>query len=361
MKRILNFSAGPAVLPECVLRESADAVLEYADSGMSLLEMSHRDKRYDAVHGEALEGVLSVLGLDSDDYAVSLMGGGASTQFALVPMNFLGQGESADYVVGGEWGAKALESARLVGHARCAGTSAETNHDRLPRPLDLAPDARYVHVTTNNTIEGTQMHGLPNTGEVPLVADMSSDIFGVDRDHSRFDLMYAGAQKNAGPAGVTIVVARKAFLETARKDLPPMLSLAVQAAKESLHNTPPVFPIFVLSRVLRWIASEGGVPAVAERNRRKAGLIYDAIDAAPTVYEPCVALPGDRSWMNITFRLRDPVLQSEFLVEAKSAGMDGLPGHRNVGGLRASVYNAFPEAGCAALADLISDFARRKG
>ncbi|MFM7320202.1 MAG: aminotransferase class V-fold PLP-dependent enzyme, partial [Armatimonadota bacterium] len=195
----------------------------------------------------------------------------------------------------------------------------------------------------------------------PLVADMSSDIFGVDRDHSRFDLMYAGAQKNAGPAGVTIVVARKSFLESARTDLPPMLSLAVQAAKSSLYNTPPVFPIFVLSRVLRWIAAEGGVSAVAARNRRKAEGIYQALDSAPGVYEPCVALPSDRSWMNLTFRLRDPALQAEFLAEATAAGMDGLPGHRNVGGLRASIYNAFPESGCIALAELLADFARRKG
>ena len=361
MNRILNFSAGPAILPECVLEEASQAVLEFEGSGMSLLEMSHRDKRYDAVHMEALDGVLSALGLSSDEYAVSLVGGGASTQFALVPMNFLRPGDVADYLVGGEWGAKALESARLVGHARCAGTSADTNHDRLPSKLDLAPDARYLHATTNNTIEGTQMHALPGVEGVPLVADMSSDIFGVDRDHSRFDLLYAGAQKNAGPAGVTIVVARKSFLESARTDLPPMLSLAVQAAKQSLYNTPPVFPIFVLSRVLRWIAAEGGVAAVARRNERKAGLVYGAIDAAPNLYEPCVAVPADRSWMNVTFRIKGEGLQTEFLSEAKAAGMDGLPGHRNVGGLRASIYNAFPESGCQDLADLLADFARRKG
>lgn len=361
MKRIHNFSAGPAVLPVPVLEEASRAVLEYADSGMSLLEMSHRDKRYDAVHEEALAGVLSTLGLDPGEYAVALMGGGASLQFAMLPMNFLRPGESADYVVGGEWGAKALESARFHGHARCAGSSEETRHDRLPEPLDLAPDARYVHVTTNNTIEGTQMHHLPDTGGVPLVADASSDIFGVDRDHSRFDLIYAGAQKNAGPAGVTMVVVRRAFLETARTDLAPMLSLAVQVAKKSLYNTPPVFSIFVLTRVLRWIAAEGGVRAVAERNRRKAQAIYDALDAAAPVFVPCVARPAHRSWMNLTFRLADPELEKAFLSEAKAAGMDGLPGHRNVGGFRASVYNAFPEEGCQALAALIADFARRKG
>ena len=361
MNRVLNFSAGPAILPSSVLEEAAQAVLDFEGAGMSLLEMSHRDKRYDAVHEEAMASVLEVLGLSSDTHAVAFMGGGASTQFALIPMNFLGNGDVADYVVGGEWGAKALESARMVGHARCAASSAETNHDRLPELVDLAPDARYLHVTSNNTIEGTQMHALPETSGVPLVGDLSSDIFGVDRDHARFDLLYAGAQKNAGPAGVTLVVVRKSFLESARTDLPPMLSLAVQVAKKSLYNTPPVFPIFVLSRVLRWIKAEGGVGAVSQRNRRKAERIYTALDQAKAFWDPAVRIPEHRSWMNITFRLRNPELQKEFLAEAASAGMDGLPGHRNVGGLRASVYNAFPEDGCAALADLITDFARRKG
>jgi len=361
MNRIFNFSAGPAVLPVSVLDEASAAVREFAGSGMSLLEMSHRDKRYDSIHEEALAGVLSVLGLSTDTHTVALMGGGASTQFALIPMNFLGQGDVADYVVGGEWGAKALESARLVGHARCAGTSAETNHDRLPSELDLAPDARYLHITTNNTIEGTQMHALPDTQGVPLVADASSDIFGVDRDHSRFDVLYAGAQKNAGPAGVTMVVMRKSFLESARTDLPPMLSLAVQAAKKSLYNTPPVFSIYILTLVLRWIQREGGIAAVAARNQRKAERVYNALDSAKSFWEPCVQVPADRSWMNLTFRLRNPDLQKEFLAEAAAAGMDGLPGHRNVGGLRASIYNAFPEEGCDALAELITDFARRKG
>jgi phosphoserine aminotransferase len=190
---------------------------------------------------------------------------------------------------------------------------------------------------------------------------MSSDIFAVDRDYSKFDLIYAGAQKNAGPAGVTMVIVRRTFLETARKDLPPMLSYVMQASKESLYNTPPVFPIYVLGLVTQWIAAQGGVKAIDQRNREKAALIYDALDAAPDLYKPCAALPEDRSLMNITFRLAKPEWEKELLAEAKAAEMDGLPGHRNVGGLRASIYNAFPREGCAALAELLTDFARRKG
>lgn len=360
MNRILNFSAGPAVLPVPVLEEASQAVLDFQGSGMSILELSHRGRWYDPVHAEAQALVLSTLGLDPAEYAVAFMGGGASTQFALLPMNFLRPGDIPDYVVAGEWGAKAREEAARLGPVHVAGTSQATRYDRLP---EVAPSGkgRYFHLTTNNTIEGTQVFDLPDTGGAPLVADASSDIFGVDRDHARFDLIYFGAQKNAGAAGVTVVVVRKAFLETAREDLSPMFSYRTQCAKQSLYNTPPVFPIYVLGLTLKWIAAEGGLGGVAARNRRKAQAIYDAIDAAPGVFAPCVAVREHRSWMNVTFRLATPELEAAFLAEAKAAGMDGLPGHRNVGGLRASIYNAFPEEGCAALAALIADFARRKG
>lgn len=357
MNRIYNFSAGPAILPVSVLEEAAEAVREYDGSGMSLLELSHRGKHYDPIHAEALSGVLEALGLSSDEFSVALLGGGASLQFAMVPMNFLETGQTADYSIGGEWGAKAAEDARRFGNVHIAGQAT----DRLPE-ITLSGDARYVHLTTNNTIEGTQIHGaLPEVGAAALVADASSDIFGVERDHSRFDLLYFGAQKNAGAAGVTAVVVRKSFLETAKKDLPPMLSYKTQVAKDSLYNTPPVFPIFVLSRVLRWIKSEGGIATVAARNARKAGVIYTALDAAPATYAPCIAEPTHRSWMNITWRMADERLEKELLVETQQNGMDGLKGHRNVGGFRASIYNAFPEEGCQALADLLTDFAQRKG
>ena len=338
MNRIYNFSAGPATLPPSVLEEAAAAVREYGDSGMSLLELSHRSKQYEPIHAEALSGVLSALGLPPDEYAVALLGGGASLQFAMLPMNFLSPGQTADYLIGGEWGVKAAEDARRFGTVHVAGEAT----DHLP-DWNLSGSARYVHITTNNTIEGTQHHGaLPGTDGAPLVADASSDIFGEDRDHSRFDLLYTGAQKNAGPAGVTMVVVRRSFLETANKNLPPMLSYAVQVAKDSLYNTPPVFPIFVLTRVLRWIEASGGVSAVAARNARKAALIYDALDAAPEFYTPCVTVKTDRSLMNITWRLADESREKDLLTEMQGAAMDGLKGHRNVGGFRASLYNAFP-------------------
>jgi phosphoserine aminotransferase len=357
MNRIYNFSAGPATLPVSVLEEATEAVREYDGSGMSLLELSHRGKHYDPIHAEALAGVLDVLGLSPDEFSVALLGGGASLQFAMVPMNFLEAGQTADYAIGGEWGAKAAEDARRFGTVHITGQAT----DRLP-DLNLSGSARYVHVTTNNTIEGTQMHGpLPDTGGAPLIADASSDIFGVARDHAKLDLLYFGAQKNAGAAGVTAVVVRKSFLETAKKDLPPMLSYRTQVAKDSLYNTPPVFPIFVLTRVLRWIRAEGGVAGIGARNGRKAGLVYAALDAAPELYRPCIAEKAHRSWMNVTWRMADERLEKELLVEAQQNGMDGLKGHRNVGGFRASIYNAFPEEGCQALAALLTDFAQRKG
>ena len=358
MKRIYNFSPGPGILPVPVLQEASQAILEFQGSGMSILELSHRGKWYDPVHAEAQSLVLATLGLSESEYAIAFLGGGASLQFAMLPMNFLGAGETADYVDSGEWGTKAIGEAKRVGTVHLAGSAQATNYDRLPE-LTPSGNARYFHLTTNNTIEGTQSFALPETGGAPLVADASSDIFGVDRDYSRFDLLYAGAQKNAGPAGVTMVVVRKAFLETARRDLSPMLSYATQCEKQSLYNTPPVFPIYVLGLTLKWIAAEGGVAAIAARNQAKAQVIYDALDACPALFSPCVAIREHRSWMNITFRVATPELEKAFLAEAVAAGMDGLPGHRNVGGVRVSIYNAFPLAGCEALAALIRDFARR--
>lgn len=360
MNRIYNFSAGPAILPVPVLEEASQAVLEIGGSGMSILEVSHRGKVYDPIHAEALANVLSMLGLSADDYAVLLLGGGASTQFSLLPMNFLGAGETADYIESGDWGAKAIKEAKRVGAVHVAGSSKASGYKALPRPLTFSENPRYVHFTTNDTIEGCQWHALPETN-APLTADMSSDIFSEQRDFSKFALLYAGAQKNAGPAGVTMVVARKDFLETAKKDLPPMFSYPFQAEKESLYNTPPVFPIYVLNLMLKWIQSEGGIAAIEQRNIEKANLIYDALDAAPDFYVPNVTEKGDRSRMNITFRLADESLDADFLAESKKRGMDGLKGHRSVGGFRASIYNAFPVDGCRALADLLTEFAQKKG
>lgn len=359
MKRIFNFSAGPAIHPVPVLEQASRDILEINGSGMSILEVSHRGKDYDAIHADALANVLKVLGLSSETWAVVFMGGGASQQFATVPMNFLASSQTADYVDSGEWANKALKDAKRYGKVNVAGSSADTKYDRLPKDLNFSgPDSRYVHLTTNNTIEGTQYFDLPDTGDVPLVADISSDIFAVERDWSRFGLLYAGAQKNAGPAGVTIVVAQKSFLEGANKDLPPMLSYPVQAEKESLYNTPPVFPIHVLNLTLKWIQENGGITAMEARNREKAALVYAALDEFPDCYDIAVAEPADRSLMNVTWRLRDTSKDSAFLAEATRREMDGLKGHRNVGGFRASIYNAFPREGCEALAQLLRDFAK---
>ncbi|MDX1931643.1 MAG: 3-phosphoserine/phosphohydroxythreonine transaminase [Capsulimonadales bacterium] len=361
MRRIYNFSAGPAILPVPVLEEASRGLLEINGSGMSVLEVSHRSKVYDAVHAGAMESVLQTLNLSADEYVVMLLGGGASLQFTMLPMNFLGTDEVADYVDGGEWGGKAIKDAKRFGKVHVAGSSATTKYDRLPVDLNFsAPGtARYAHITTNNTIEGTQVFSLPDTNGAPLTADMSSDIFAVERDFSRFSLLYFGTQKNAGAAGVTVVVAKKAFLETAKKDLSPMLSYVVQAEKQSLYNTPPVFAVYLLGLVTQWVRAEGGIAALEKRNREKAQLIYDALDAYPAVYVPAVAVREDRSLMNITFRLVDETRNAEFLAAAKERDMDGLPGHRNVGGFRASIYNAFPVEGCAALAELLHAFARR--
>ena len=362
MRRIFNFSAGPAILPVPVLEEASRGVLEIGGSGMSILEVSHRGKHYDAIHAEAQANLLQVLGLSPDAYAVALLGGGASLQFTMLPMNFLEAGQTADYVDTGEWSAKALKEAKRYGTAHVAGTSKETNYDRIPKQLAFSgPGARYAHITTNNTIEGTQWHALPDVGGVPLTADMSSDIFAVRRDFSRFGLFYAGAQKNAGPAGVTMVVVRRDFLETTKADLPPMLSYKVQTEKESLFNTPPVFAIYVLNLVLKWVTGEGGIAGMEARNRDKAAILYNALDAAPDFYQPTVADKADRSLMNVTWRLADESLTEEFMAEAKKREMDGLKGHRNVGGFRASIYNAFPLEGVQALAEFLKDFARRKG
>jgi phosphoserine aminotransferase len=280
-------------------------------------------------------------------------------QFAMVPMNFLAQGQSADYLHTGEWSGRAITEARRFGGVNVAGSSEPQKFSRLPESWKLDPKAAYAHFTTNNTIEGTQWKSLPPTGGVPIIVDASSDLLGIVRDHSRFDLIYAGAQKNLGPAGVTVVVVRKSFLAKASTQIPSILSYRSHAEADSLLNTPPVFPIYVLSLTLQWVEEQGGVEKVAERNDRKAQAIYSALDEFPNVYEPTVVVPEQRSNMNLTFRLKTPVREADFLAGAQALGMDGLKGHRSVGGFRASVYNAFPEEGAYALADYLRTFARR--
>ena len=359
--RIYNFSAGPAILPEPVLEEAAQAVREIDGTGMSLLEVSHRGKTYEAIHADAETRLLSVLGLDPAEYATLFLQGGASQQFAMVAQNFLKPGLTADYIVSGDWGAKALKEARFYGDAREAATSKGENYSEIPKSFTRTPGARYVHITTNNTIEGTEYFDLPDTGETPLIADTSSDFLALRRDYSKFSFLYGGAQKNVGPAGVVLAVAKKSFLATANTDIPKIYSYQTFLENRSLFNTPPTFAIYVVGLVLKWIEAEGGLEAIEARNKRKAAVLYSTLDELTPFYQPTVTSKADRSLMNVTWRLRDAALEKELLLEADKAGMDGLKGHRSVGGFRASIYNAFPEKGVQALADLLRDFAQRKG
>ena len=358
MKRIYNFSAGPATLPFEVIQEASQGVLEINGSGMSILEVSHRGKDYDAIHVETRERLLRVLGLDPEVYTALFLGGGASTQFALLPMNFLKPGNTADYVNTGEWAAKAIKEAKHFGTVNVAATSEDSKFSYIPKNLSLTPGAKYVHITTNNTIEGTEYSDLPETGDVPLVADASSDIMAKDLDYSRFHFIYAGAQKNAGPAGVTLVIARKDYISSGADDIAAIFSYKTHAKSDSMYNTPPAFSIYVVGLVLKWIEAQGGLKVVEARNRTKAGIVYSALDAHPDFYEPAVVDPADRSLMNVTFRLRNTDLEKAFLAGAQARDMDGLKGHRNVGGIRASIYNAFPLEGCEALAAYLYDFAK---
>lgn len=359
--RIYNFSAGPAILPEPVLEEAAQGVREISGSGMSILEVSHRGKDYETIHADAETRLLRVLGLNPEEYAALFLQGGASLQFAMLPQNFLAPGQTADYVVSGDWGAKALQEAKFFGDAREAATSKGEGYAAIPHSFTRTPEARYVHITTNNTIEGTEYFNLPDTGDTPLVADASSDYLALERDYSKFSLIYGGAQKNIGPAGVTLVVARKSFLQEANSGLPKILSYKTFLENRSLYNTPPTFAVYVVDLVLKWIESEGGLPAIEARNRSKAKILYDALDETGGFYRPTVIAHSDRSLMNVTWRLRDESLEAELLAESKKRDMDGLKGHRSVGGFRASIYNAFPVQGVQTLADLLRDFAKRKG
>jgi len=365
MHRIYNFSAGPAILPESVLEEASQGVIEIGGSGMSVLEVSHRGKHYDAIHQETRETLLRLFGLSGDDYSLMFIQGGASMQFAMVPFNFLDNGKTGDYVVAGEWGSKALKEAKKIGRgaANEAATSADKNFSYIPKALRQTAGASFLHVTTNNTIEGTELFDLPDTKETPLVADVSSDFLALDRDHSKFSLLYAGAQKNAGPAGVTIVAARKSFLAQANEGVPSMLAYKTYADSDSLYNTPPVFAIYVVGLVGKWVEAQGGLAAIEKKNRTKAALLYSAIDELSDVFFGTVTAPEDRSLMNVTFRLQPKYadLEKEFVSEAAKRGLDGLKGHRAVGGFRASIYNAFPLDGVEALVAYMREFAAAKG
>jgi phosphoserine aminotransferase len=360
MERIYNFSAGPAVLPLSVLEEAQRDLVALPGVGMSVLEISHRSKAFDEII-QGAEADLRKLGGIGDDHAVLFLQGGASLQFSMVPMNLLTPGTTADYILTGVWSEKALKEAKRVGATHVAATTQPDNFTHVPDDgdLTLTDNAAYVHMTSNNTIYGTEWHRLPDVGGRPLVNDASSDIFSRPIDVSKHAVIYAGAQKNLAPAGLTLVIIRKDLLERSQASLPTMLSYKVHAENASLYNTPPVFAIYILRLVLRWLLENGGLEAMAVRNERKANLLYSEIDR--TGYYTGHARKDSRSWMNVTFRLPNEELEKKFVKESTAAGLDGLKGHRSVGGLRASIYNAFPEEGVRALVDFMREFERKNG
>ncbi|MGA2297074.1 MAG: 3-phosphoserine/phosphohydroxythreonine transaminase [FCB group bacterium] len=355
MKRAHNFSAGPAILPVEVLEETSKAVLDYNNLGMSIMEMSHRSKEYDAVFVETQNDALKIMNLSPDEYSVLFLGGGASLQFIMLPMNFLVT--KADYVNTGEWASKAIKEAQFVGETNVVASSKETLFNYIPKDIKFNSDADYVHITTNNTIYGTEYKKIPDTGNVPLVADMSSDIFSCRRDFSKFNLIYAGAQKNIGPAGVTMVVVKKSWVEQKAKDkVPTMLKYKTHIEKDSMFNTPPCLPVYVVGRTFKWILKQG-LEALEEHNIMKAKLLYDMFDTYPEFYKGTIKDPVDRSMMNVTWNLPTPQLEEKFISEAKAKyNMTNLKGHRSVGGVRASIYNACPVESIKALVSFMEDF-----
>lgn len=356
MARAHNFSAGPAILPVEVLEATSKAVVDYNGLGMSIMEMSHRSKEYDAVFVETQKNALKLMGLSEDEYTVLFLGGGASTQFLMIPMNFLSN--KADYVNTGAWSKKAIKEGKYVGNVDVVATSEDTNFNYIPRDIKFNSDADYVHITTNNTIFGTQWKNIPDTGNVPLVADMSSDIFCRPLDFSKFDLVYAGAQKNIGPAGVTMIVLKKSWLEEkGKEDIPTMLNYKTHVGKNSMFNTPPCLPVYVVGETFKWIEKQGGLQAIEENNKKKAALIYDFIDANIDFYKGTVTNKEDRSLMNVTWNLPNADLEKKFVEEAKARyNMTNLKGHRSVGGCRASIYNANPISSVEALVKFMEEF-----
>jgi phosphoserine aminotransferase len=361
--RAINFNAGPAGLPLPALERARDEFIDFQGSGMSILEHSHRGKEYEAVHDEAIALLTRLLGIP-DSHQVLFLQGGASHQFAMVPMNFLPRDGSADYVLTGTWSEKALDEAKLVGSPRVAATTIgpDKRYTRIPRQaeLELDPKAAYVHITSNNTIFGTQWHAWPQVGSVPLVADMSSDFLWRPTDVSRFGLIYAGAQKNLGPSGVTVVLVRKDLMARGRKDIPKILRYTTFAENNSLYNTPPTFAIYLMRNVLAWIDQQGGLVAMERRNNEKAEILYGALDRMSGFYRAPVEKAA-RSTMNIVFRLPTEELDDRFVAEAKKQRMVGLKGHRSAGGIRVSAYNAVSPENIRTLVSFMESFAKANG
>ncbi|HEY3496773.1 MAG TPA: 3-phosphoserine/phosphohydroxythreonine transaminase [Polyangiaceae bacterium] len=357
MARAMNFNAGPAALPQAALERAQAELLDLGGTGMSVMEHSHRGKAYEAVHNEAIALTRELLGVPAD-YDVLLLQGGASQQFAVVPMNLLAQGKSADYVLTGAWSQKAYKEGKTIGTVRVAATTEKDGKfGSIPAASDINWDgnAAYAHITSNNTIFGTQWHEFPNTGNVPLVADMSSDICWRPIDVSKFGLIYAGAQKNLGPSGLVLVIVKKDLVANGRKDIPAIFQYRTHAENNSLYNTPPTFSVYVLRNVLDEFKKQGGLAAVEKVNREKAKLLYDVIDARSDFYSSPVEKAA-RSTMNVVFTLKTPELEAEFLAEAQKRKMVGLKGHRSVGGFRASIYNAVTLDWVKGLAGFMKEF-----
>lgn len=358
-RNTINYNPGPSAVPAEVLQIVQKELLDYQGTGISILESSHRAAEYDAINNEAMALVRELFGLGAD-YHVLFMTGGASSQFALIPMNFLRPGEVGAYVDTGTWSTKAIQECRLLGEAHIAFSSREEDFRRVPAPEEIRfpANAAYLHFTSNNTIKGTQSHQFPDTGPVPLICDMSSDIASRQLDFTRFSLIYAGAQKNLGPSGVTLVIIHDGLLSRCKDGLPTMFTYKTHAEKKSLYNTPPVFGVYFLKLVLEWLKEKGGLAAMEEINRRKKDLLYNLIDAHPDFYRG-TAEKESRSWMNVTLRLPDGEMEKKFIAAARDNGIIGVKGHRSVGGIRFSLYNAVTVADVEQTADFMEAF--RKG
>ncbi|MBP8244738.1 MAG: 3-phosphoserine/phosphohydroxythreonine transaminase, partial [Chitinophagaceae bacterium] len=353
-----NFNAGPSILPKEVFEAASQSILNFNNTGLSILEIGHRTPLFQPVMDEARALVKELMNLD-DDHEVLFLHGGATTQFMQVPMNLLQENGMAAYTETGTWANKAIKEAKLFGHVEIAGSSKEDQYCHIPRQLSVSPTAAYLHITTNETIAGTQWHDLPYDCGVPLVADMSSDVLSRMLDFNKFDIIYAGAQKNMGAAGVNLVVVNKNVLGKAERPIPTILDYRNHINEGSMLNTPPVFAIYVVLLTLRWLKAQGGVAAIEKRNEEKAALFYETLDSLPVFKGPVAK--DSRSKMNAVFVMDQPALEKEFLDLCKAAGMIGVKGHRSVGGFRVSMYNALTIESVKVLTDLMKDFATRKG
>ncbi len=359
--RIWNFNPGPATLPLSVLEKAKEDLPNYQGTGMAVMELSHRSKEYAAIQTDAKSLFIELYQVPNN-YKVLFLQGGASLQFAMAPMNLLSQGQTADYIITGSWSKKALKEAKILGTVNVAGSSEETHFNRIPKQqeLKLNPDAVYCHITSNNTIAGTQYNTLPETGNVPLVADMSSDILSKKIDFKKLGLIYAGAQKNLGPSGVTVIIIRDDLVEASREDIPTLLQYKTHVDKDSFFNTPPTYSIYLVKLVLEWVKSVGGLAGVEKRNREKADRLYGIIDSNPDFYKGATEKES-RSLMNVTFRLPSEDLEAKFVAEGLAAGFGGLKGHRSVGGIRVSMYNAMEPQGIRELTEFMKDFVQKNG